>query len=200
MNDGILFYWFMWIGWVITTFLLERNQIRTAVIFILLPGIILSGYTISFSFGTVNAAFAYFLCIGFVHVIRFSGELLYYLTATFVMAVCYCILQIFALYDPAKLLIDKKYLLIIVLAAVLFLISKKNVDLFFIPLIGIFIGDSLYQLLIFRLTGFLEIGSMFVLDLLASTTMILFCMVILVDMFKKLRRVSYKNVNPVKQI
>jgi hypothetical protein len=200
MNDGILFYWFMWIGWVVTTFLIKKNPFRNAVIFILLPGIIMSGYNIQITLGTVNAAFAYFLIIGLVHVIRSTGELLYYLTLSFIIAVSYVILQIFALYDPAKLFFDKKYLLIIFLAAVLFLISKRNIDLFYIPLIGIFIGDSLYQLLIFRLTGYLEIGSLFVLDLLASTTMILFCMVILVDMFKKLRRVSYKKVNPAKPI
>ncbi|MFE1244101.1 hypothetical protein ACFW35_08230 [Fictibacillus sp. NPDC058756] len=200
MNDGILFYWFMWIGWVVTTFLIERNPFRNAVIFILLPGIIMSGYDIPFSLGSVNAAFAYFLIIGLVHVIRSTGELLYYLAVSFIIAVSYVTIQIFALYDPAKLFIDKKYLLIIFLSAVLFLISKRNIDLFYIPLIGIFIGDTLYQLLIFRLTGYLEIGSMFVLDLLASSTMILFCMVILVDMFKKLRRVSYKKVNPAKQI
>jgi hypothetical protein len=200
MNDGILFYWFMWIGWVVTTFLIKKNPFRNAVIFILLPGIIMSGYNIQITLGTVNAAFAYFLIIGLVHVIRSTGELLYYLTVSFIIAVSYVILQIFALYDPAKLFFDKKYLLIIFLAAVLFLISKRNIDLFYIPLIGIFIGDSLYQLLIFRLTGYLEIGSLFVLDLLASTTMILFCMVILVDMFKKLRRVSYKKVNPAKPI
>ena len=200
MNDGILFYWFMWIGWVVTTFLIEKNPFRNAVVFILLPGIIISGYHIPFSLGTVNAAFAFFFIIGLGYVIRNTGELFYYLAVSFIIAVSYVILQIFALYDPAKLLIDKKYLLIIFLAAVMFLISKKNNDLFYIPLIGIFIGDSLYQLLIFRLTGYLEIGSVFVLDLLASTTMILFCMVILVDMFKKLRRVSYKKVNPAKPI
>jgi hypothetical protein len=200
MNDGILFYWFMWIGWVVTTFLFEKNQFRNTVIFILLPGIILSGYDISFSLGTINAAFAYFLIIGLVHVIRSTGELLYYLAVSFIIAVSYVMLQVFALYDPAKLFIDKKYLLIIFLAAMLFLILKRNIDLFYVPLIGIFLGDSLYQLLILRLTGYLEIGSMFVLDLLASTTMILFCMVILVDMFKKLRRVSYKKVNPAKPI
>jgi hypothetical protein len=200
MNDGILFYWFMWIIWVVTTFLFEKNQFRNTVIFILLPGIILSSYDISFSLGTINAAFAYFLIIGLVHVIRSTGELLYYLAVSFIIAVSYVMLQVFALYDPAKLFIDKKYLLIIFLAAMLFLILKRNIDLFYVPLIGIFIGDSLYQLLILRLTGYLEIGSMFVLDLLASTTMILFCMVILVDMFKKLRRVSYKKVNPAKPI
>jgi hypothetical protein len=200
MNDGILFYWFMWIIWVVTTFLFEKNQFRNTVIFILLPGIILSSYDISFSLGTINAAFAYFLIIGLVHVIRSTGELLYYLAVSFIIAVSYVMVQVFALYDPAKLFIDKKYLLIIFLAAMLFLILKRNIDLFYVPLIGIFIGDSLYQLLILRLTGYLEIGSMFVLDLLASTTMILFCMVILVDMFKKLRRVSYKKVNPAKPI
>lgn len=200
MNDGIFFYWFMWMGWVVTTFLIKKNPYRNAVIFILLPGIIMSGYNIPFTLGTVNAAFGYFFIIGLVHVIRSTGELFYYLSVSFIIAVSFVILQIFALYDPAKLFIDKKYLLIIFLAAVLFLISKRNIDLFYIPLIGLFIGDSLYQLLIFRLTGSLEIGSFFVLDLLASTTMILFCMVILVDMFKKLRRVSYKKVNPAKPI
>ncbi len=200
MNDGILFYWFMWIGWVVTTFLIEKSPFRNAVIFILLPGIIISGYHIHFSLGIVNAAFAFFLMIGLVHVIRNTGDLLYYLAVSFIIAVSYVTLQIFALYDPAKLFIDKKYLLILFLTAVMFLISKRKIDLFYIPSIGIFIGDSLYQLLIFRLTGYLEIGSLFVLDLLASTTMILFCMVILVDMFKKIRRVSYKKVNPAKQI
>jgi hypothetical protein len=200
MNDGTLFYWFMWIGWVITTFIMGKNQTRNAIIFIILPGIILSGYYIPIPLGSINTAFAYFLCIGLVHVIRNTDELLYYLSVSFIISVTYVVLQIFALYDPAKIPIEKKYMLIIILAVVLFLISKRHTDFFFIPLTGIFIGDSLYQLVIYRLTGQLEIGSMFVLDLLASTTMILFCMVILVDMFKKLWRVSYKKVNPAKQI
>ncbi|MCM3718948.1 YphA family membrane protein [Fictibacillus phosphorivorans] len=198
MNDGILFYWFMWMGWVLATFLFQKKQSRNVIAFILLTGIILADYNISFSLGTVNAAIAFLFLIGIVHVIRNTSELLYYLTVSFIIAVSYVFLQIFALYDPAKLFIDKKYLLILTLAAVTFLITKRNKDYFYLLLIGLFIGDLLYQLMIFRLTGNLEIGSMSVLDLLASSTMIQFCMVLLIDVFKKLKRVSYKKVNPAK--
>jgi hypothetical protein len=200
MNDGILFYWFMWMGWTAATFLFEKNQKRNVIVFILLPGIILSGYFIPFSNGSVNAALIYFLCTGLVYVISNSKNLFYYLIVSLIIATSYVTLHVFALYDPAKLFIEKKYLFIIVLAAITFLLCKRTNDLFFLPLIGFFIGETLFQLLIYRLSGQIEIGSMFVLDLLASTTMMMFCMVILTDMFKKFKRVPYKKVNPAKQI
>ncbi|MBY6035678.1 hypothetical protein KUV80_03400 [Fictibacillus nanhaiensis] len=200
MNDGTLFYWFMWMGWVFITFLMPRSGKRNGLGITFLLGIMLSGYSISFSIGSVNMAFLFFLCIGFFYVVQHSIQLLYYLSACFIVATSYVAIELFALYDPVKFIIEKKYLFIVVLVVILMLLSKRKNDLFFVPLIGLFIGDALYQILIYRLNGYLEIGSMYVLDLLVSSSMILLFMVVLVDMFKKIRRLTFKKVNSAKQI
>jgi hypothetical protein len=190
----------MWMGWVIATFLMEKGKRRNWIVLILLPAIIGSGFSIPFSHGYINVAFIYFVCIGFIHIVRNSKDLLYYLLSSFLTATIYIALQLFALYDPVKLIIDKKFMLIIVISTVLILICKTQIDLFCIPLISIFIGDTVYQFLIYKLNGFVEIGSLYVLDLLASTSIILLFMVVLVDMFKKMRRITFKKHNSVKQI
>lgn len=200
MNDGTLYYWFMWMGWVITTFLIEKGRTRDMMVLVLLTGIILSGLSVPFQLGSVNTAFLFFLCVGLAYVIVQSNQLLYYVTSCFILATAYVSLELFALYDPVKLIFNKKYMIIFILTAMLIVLSKTKKDQFFIPLIGLFIGDTLHQLIIYRLIGKIGIGSMYVMDILASTTMMLIFMVVLVDMFKKLRRAAFKKVQPAKQI
>lgn len=200
MNDGTFFYWFMWMGWVIATFLIKKGSVRNQSVFITLTGIILSDTIIPFSLGNINAAFLFFLCIGLIYLIRHTDQLLYYVTGSFIVATGYVSLELFALYDPVKLFFDKKYMIIIILTSLLILLTKTSRDLFYLPIIGLFIGDTVYQLLIYKLSGTIEIGSLYVMDLLVSTSMMLLFMVVLVDMFKKIRRTAFKKVISAKQI
>ncbi|KZE66261.1 hypothetical protein AWM68_07785 [Fictibacillus phosphorivorans] len=200
MNDGTIFYWFMWMGWVITTFLIKRSSVRNYSVLILLTGITLSDTFIAFSLGNINAAFLFFLCIGLVYLIKHTEQLFFYVTKSFIAATCYVSLELFALYDPVKLLFDKKYMIVIILASLLVLLTKTYKELFFLPIIGLFIGDTVFQFLIYRLSAKIEIGSLYVMDLLASTSMILLFMVVLVDMFKNLKRTPNNKVTSAKQI
>ncbi|MDR7072557.1 YphA family membrane protein [Fictibacillus barbaricus] len=200
MNEGVLFYWIMWMGWVFSTFLMKRNPFRSKLAFLFLFGIILSGHSISFPLGKINAAFILFLGIGFVYAVKNQDHLIHHLVSSFIVATAYVSLQLFALYDPVKLIVDKKYLLIIVLMMVLLIISKRNYDILFIYFIGLFIGDSLFQLLIYRLQGYVDIGSDYVMDLLAITSFILIISLSSAEVLKKMRKASYKKSSSAKQI
>jgi hypothetical protein len=200
VNDGMLFYWFMWMGWVYTTFIMKKDGERTRKGFFLLSCICLSSLTIPFSTGTINAASLLFAAAGFIYLGRTKGRLLYYITVCFIAATAYVSVELFSLYDPVKILIDKKYLLGVILLIVLICLSKKSEDVIFLHMIGLFLGDVLYQLVIYRLQGYVEIGSLYMLDLFALTSMILIFMVKLVDMFKKMKNSSIKKINHLKQI
>ncbi|WP_137789034.1 hypothetical protein [Bacillus sp. E(2018)] len=200
MNDGILFYWFMWMGWVVSTFLIRKGKIRNQFVFITLFGIILSSVNFQFSIGSMNAACAFFLLIGFIHVIRFSHQLFFFVTSSFIVATAYVSIELFALYDPAKLFLSKKVMIFVFLTLLAITLARSKKDLFSLVAIGLFIGDAAYQFIILRLVGKVEIGSLYVLDLFASTSMMLLFMVVLVDMFKKIRRTAFKRVTSAKQI
>ncbi|MDM5316091.1 hypothetical protein QUF49_08815 [Fictibacillus sp. b24] len=200
MNDGTLFYWFMWMGWIIATFLIKKGSVRNHSVFITLTGITLSDTFIPFSLGKINATFLFFLCIGLIYLIKHTDQLFFYVTSCFIVATAYVSLELFALYDPVKLFFEKKYMIIIVLASLLILLTKTYRDLFYIPIIGLFIGDTVFQFLIYKLSATIEIGSLYVMDLLVSTSMMLLFMVVLVDMFKKLRRTAFNKVTSAKQI
>lgn len=200
MNDGILFYWFMWMSWVVSAFLMRKGKSRNQCVLITLFGIILSGINLHFSVGSMNAAFTFFLLIGLIHVIRYSHQLFFFVTSSFIVATAYVSIELFALYDPAKLFLNKKIILLIFLTLLTITLARSKKDLFSLFAIGLFIGDAAYQFIILRLAGKVEIGSLYVLDLFASTSTVLFFMVVLVDMFKKIRRTTLKRVTSAKQI
>lgn len=200
MNDGILFYWFMWMSWVVSTFLMRKGKIRNQCVLITLFGMILSGIDLYFSVGSMNAAFAFFLLIGLIHVIRCSHQLFFFVTSSFIVATAYVSIELFALYDPVKLFLNKKIMLLLFLTLLTITLARNKKDLFSLMAIGLFIGDAAYQFIILRLVGKVEIGSLYVLDLFASTSMMLLFMVVLVDMFKKIRRTTLKRVTSAKQI
>ncbi|WNB93709.1 hypothetical protein [Bacillus sp. NEB1478] len=200
MNEGVLFYWIMWMGWAFSTFLMKKSPFRSKLSFFILLGIILSGHSVSFSLGKINAAFLFILCMGFVYAIRNHKRLSNYLISSFVVATSYVTLQLFALYDPVKLIVNKKYLLIFILIIVLLLISKRNNDTLFIFFIGLFIGDFLYQMLIYQLQGFVDIGSDYVLDLLVLNSSVLITILSSLDMLKKMKSPAYKKTGSAKQI
>ncbi|MET3727991.1 hypothetical protein ABID52_001572 [Fictibacillus halophilus] len=200
MNDGILFYWFMWMGWIVTTFLIPKGKLRNQCVFITLFGIILSSINIHFSIGSLNAAFVFFLLIGFIRVINNSHQLFFFVTSSFIVATAYVSVELFALYDPAKLFVNKKVMILVLLTSLVITLAGSKKDHFSLIAIGLFIGDAAYQFIILRLAGKVEIGSLYVMDLFASTSMMLLFMVVLVDMFKKIRRTAFKRVTSAKQI
>jgi hypothetical protein len=198
LNDGIFFYWVMWSGWIYTTFLMKKDSKRGYIAFLILVGIILSMYVIPFSLGTVNASLLLFAVLGVVYLARKNKRTLYDLTVCFAAATTYFSIQIFSLYDPAKLFIDKRYIIAFFFSFVLLSLAKRREDLLFLFLIAFFLGDLLYQLTISSLQGFVEVGSMLTLDLFALTSMILIFMVKWVDMFKKVKNSSFKKNNHAK--
>ncbi|MBH0166583.1 hypothetical protein IHV12_16815 [Fictibacillus sp. 7GRE50] len=200
MNDGILFYWFMWMGWIVSTFLMKKGQLRNQCVFMTLLGIILSGVNIHLSIGSMNAAFVFFLLMAFVHVIKNSHQIFFFVTSSFIVATAFVSIELFALYDPAKLFVNKELMILIFLTLLVITLARSKKDHFSLIAIGLFIGDAAYQFIILRLVGKVEIGSLYVMDLFASTSMMLLFMVVLVDMFKKIRRTAFKRVTSAKQI
>ncbi|MBN3555932.1 hypothetical protein JYA63_16760 [Fictibacillus nanhaiensis] len=200
MNDGILFYWFMWMGWIVSTFLMKKGQFRNQCVFMMLIGIILSGVNIKLSIGIMNAACVFFLLMGFIHVIKNSHQLFFFVTSSFIVATSYVSIELFALYDPVKLFVNKKIMILVILTILAITLARSKKDLFSLIAIGLFIGDVAYQFIILRLVGRIEIGSLYVMDLFAATSMMLLFMVVLVDMFKKIRRTTLKRVTSAKQI
>jgi hypothetical protein len=200
MNEGILFYWLAWICWLVVTFFMKKGASRTTIGLLLLVGIILSGHSISFTFGTVNAAFILCLLIGFIQAARNHQYLSHHLIGSFSVAITYVSMQLFALYDPVKLIVDKKYILMVVLLIELFLFIQKQNTIIPVYFIGMVIGDILFQLLIYRLQGYIEVGSNYVLDLFASTLFIIFTVNSAMETLRKMKKVSYKKSSTAKQI
>jgi hypothetical protein len=138
--------------------------------------------------------------MGFYQAVKNHKYLYRYLIGSFTVAISYVSIKLFSLYDPVKLFIDKQYLLLLILLIVILVVSKSLDEVLPVYFIGTFIGDTLYQLLIYRLQGFIEIGSKEVLDLVATSSAIVLIIFSSIDILKKMKRINYKKVTSAKQI
>jgi hypothetical protein len=173
--DGIYFYWFAWIGWVFCTFILPKSKIRTAMAFFCILILFLSNSNLSIAGLEVKASYFIVLLYSYFFLGRLTFKSFwYYLIISFVITLSYVTFYIYALFDPAWLILDWKWML----AAIIFLLSFFLVSdpLYRIVtlVVGMCHGDVVYKLLIQNLNPDMKIGSFPFLDVVSICVMVAF--------------------------
>ncbi len=177
--DGVLYLWFFWIVWVISTFLLPRtNPYRIHIALLSLLTIIIFPFTVKM--GNVSFSLPLFLLVGCsFFLIRKYGlaSKLYMLVGALIIGMVYASFYFFAIYDPVWIIIEEKFLLTSILLMFIFLLYSSSLQFMqriHVLIQGTAIGEGLltveYQYIGFPKT----VGDVAFLDTISLTIAIIY--------------------------
>lgn len=175
--EGIIFYWFSWLGWVYITFSLRKNHPnRIKLAFALLMMIICSNRFLSIFGFHVNIAFILLICFVYAGMIKLKKrQLLFLMISAFIVSLIYVSFQLVAMFDPIWILFKKEWMLSFVLSYVTILFYKKPGLRIYTVLSGVIQGEFLYSLILYKKYFEHEIGSLAFLDICAISLMFIVC-------------------------
>lgn len=173
--EGIFFYWFSWIGWIIVTFLWKKSLTRTFLSHFLLLLIIFANISVSIFSHQVNLSFIFLflLCFYLLKEVHFQ-KLCYFLIISLCTVAFSTGLRLFLIYDPVIAIFHSTWMLAIVnFIFIQWIVKEKR---FRIPLfmMGICQSEIIYSLFLANIYGTQTIGDLFFLDLIAITISFLY--------------------------
>ncbi|MBM7701709.1 hypothetical protein [Metabacillus iocasae] len=170
--EGIYFYWFAWMGWIFTTFLMKKTKQRLLYTAIILCSIMLSVINVQLLDMEVNSAFLFLLIISYMSFsIVKAKKQVYYFIASFIGALAYASFCLFELYDPVWILIDKRVMVSALILYVIFMLVKTYRMRIICSVISICQGDLFFSFVLRTLSFPYEIGAPSLLDIVAVTVL-----------------------------
>lgn len=173
--EGIYFYWFAWIGWVILTFFSKKTSKRTFFAFVILLMLTFSTRIISVGVIEFNVTFFIGLFTSYVILSKVSFiRQLYFTLASLTITIAYVSFHLFELFDPVWLVFERQWMLGIIMAYLTLMLVKEPLLRMAVVFSGIGQGDILYTIILGNFSFPHTIGSLQMLDGLAITLMLLF--------------------------
>jgi hypothetical protein len=173
--EGIYFYWFSWIGWVITTFLMKKSRVRTALSIFILLVIIVSNSTYQITGLSIHASFILLFLFSLLVMTKASGlRVLYYLICSLIISIGYVCFHLFELFDPIWLIFDRKWMLSFVILYLILMLVKDTYHRIAVAMIGVLNGELLYSLILKKFFSEIVIGDFIFLDSFAFIIFFIF--------------------------
>lgn len=196
--EGILFYWFSWIGWVVTTFMMRKNRTRLIISAYLLVLIIFSNRSINivfFGHSVINLSYLAVL-VGVILALsqlkKVRKILIFFYSI--MIAGLYAAFRIFELIDPVWIFFNRAFML----SSLLFIITLLLVDSYKMRLLVVSAGALQGEWLFYMVTkryGFSEgIGTYHFLDVLTMSIVFISAWTFFENISYYFDRYLYKNV------
>ncbi|SHF57213.1 YphA family membrane protein [Ornithinibacillus halophilus] len=145
--EGLYFYWFSWIFWVVVTFFMKKNNARTMLSYWILLCITLSNVYISIDVFHVSVTIIILLIGGFVIFTQLPNTI-YHLFTSLTLMIGYTSFLIWESQAPIWLFMPREILLPLMLVALICILTYKFYYRLSIALIGICSGEFLYSFLL----------------------------------------------------
>lgn len=173
--DGIYFYWFMWITWIVTTFLMKKDKIRIKLTIFILVSIVISGFYIVVGDFNIRVSLLLFLLLGYYLAIKQTKRksiAFYVMTLTLTFA--YSGILLFRIYDPVWFLFDYRMIVSIVVSVLAIYLGKQPVQRYALYIISVCHGEFLYWFILGEFHDGLTIGTAACLDMLVIGCVIIY--------------------------
>ncbi|WP_141433350.1 hypothetical protein [Bacillus sp. 03113] len=172
--EGVLFYWFSWIFWVVTTFFYNKeNPNRYKFSFIILMLISLSGFTFSIGMVKVTGAVLFLLFVIYIESFKLGKRKIFlFFMHSFIIMIFFVAFHLIELYDPIWFIFNRNWMLslfLVVLAA--FLEEERHLRIL-VLFFGSIYGDFFYRLILKNHSISYTIGSLSFLDILTMTSIL----------------------------
>lgn len=165
--EGIYFYWFMWITWIVTTFLMKKDNIRIKLTIFILINIVISGFYIVIGDFNVRVSLLMFLFLGYYLAVKQKGRksiAFYMMTLTLTFA--YSGILLFRIYDPVWFLFDYRLIVSIVVSVLAIYLGKQSVQKYALYIMSVCQGEFVYWFILGEFHEGLTIGTAACLDML----------------------------------
>ncbi|MFE8702663.1 hypothetical protein ACFYKX_18850 [Cytobacillus sp. FJAT-54145] len=167
--EGIFFYWLFWLFWILTTFFVGRQKsYRLKVSIWLLLALILSLQSFTFMSFQMSWTSLFMLLTSYMVIARLKRrQLAYFIIVSFIVMLSYTSFMLFELFDPVWLIIDRKWLLALLIAYLSVMIQKTPILRTLTAITGSIHGDLLFAFIINKFSFPYYIGSFAFLDVIA---------------------------------
>lgn len=174
--EGLYFYGFAWVIWIITTFLLKkRSRIRLPIACFILLAIIISPYTFQFKDITVSYLSIFMMLVIFIRIGYFTLiKKLYFFLTSLIIAIGYGTFLLFELFDPIWIIFKREWMLALLITYLSVLLQEKLAWRISTVIIGCIYGDIIFAIIIQRFSFPYSIGSMSFLDVCSLASIMLF--------------------------
>ncbi|MFC4324159.1 YphA family membrane protein [Litchfieldia salsa] len=173
--EGLYFYWITWLGWIYTTFFMDKGKKRLILSFLILLILSLSSIDLLINTYHLNLVHLIILILPFALIVKKTiAQKVYLLICSLTITIAYVTFQLFELFDPIWLFLDRKWMLAIVLVYLTLMLTKERVSRIACLLIGSCQGELLYGFIINKFRFNYEIGSYSFLDVLSLSFIIVF--------------------------
>jgi hypothetical protein len=173
--EGIFFFWLSWIGWVISTFFMKKDNKRLIISAALLIVIIGSPYEVTVLSYPINVSFLLLIVISYAVISQQTKKrtILYLFISSHILATANVAFHLFGMFDPVWIIFDRMWMLAGMMAY-LTLLLIKNVWLRLATVCaGFGQGGLMYMLILDRYNFPIEVGSLSYFDVVAQTLMII---------------------------
>ncbi|MBT2682046.1 hypothetical protein [Bacillus sp. ISL-37] len=166
--EGLYFYWLAWIGWIWTTFFMNKdNPLRLKWTAMLLAVILAAPFTVDvFIFELHLSAFAIAFFIFWETRRKKTGSFLYLFLTSFIIMLAYTSFLMFELFDPVWVLFDRKIMLGAAGFYLAVLLHKDGHDRILALISGFSQGDILFSAILWKFNFPYAAASMVFMDIL----------------------------------
>ncbi len=168
--EGIYFYWFIWIAWIYTTFMMDKTRTRLIVALVLLFSIILSNKEIPLFSLTVNATILFYLLASYFIVSQKKWrKIIYYVCVSLILTSSYVTFKLFQIFDPVWVMFHPTFKLSLILLLLTLTLVKEQMLRVALVVITVTQGEIIYTLFLNSLVTDFGIGKLESLDIIAIT-------------------------------
>ncbi|MEW8970982.1 hypothetical protein [Mesobacillus jeotgali] len=166
--EGLYFYWLAWMGWVWTTFFMNKNNpLRLKWSVLLLAVILAAPYTADVVNIEIHlSALAIGLFIFLETRQKKTGSLLYLFLSSFIIMLAYTSFLLFELFDPVWVLFDRNIMLGAAGFYLAVLLHKERRDRILALISGFLQGDILFSAILWKFNFPYPAASMAFMDIL----------------------------------
>ncbi len=181
--EGSYFYFVAWIGWIVTTFLLKKDEIRWKGSAVILMFIICSQLTVSIASFTVSINALILGVISFLGITLYTiWKKIYALLSALIIAMLYTSFHLLEVYDPIWIVMDRTFMLSGALVYASILLQRDRLLRLCSLYAGALQGEILVTFIFRRLHFPYEFGSLTFFDIIAVSTLLVMMMLYLVKM------------------
>lgn len=195
--EGLTFYWTFWALWICTTFFMRKtNPKRVKYTVIILLSIILSFQYIHLLGFKVSIVSIFFLILSYYEVGKMRGKSrAYFLITSFIVMLAYGSFQLFELFDPVWLILDRNWMFAVVLTYMTILMQNDGFKRMTTLIFGSIHGEIVYSLVLDGYSIEMPIGSLQFLDVISISV----CLILVWSGFEKLTSMFEGHINQLEK-
>ena len=164
--EGIFYYWMMWLAWIITTFFMKKQKIRTKLTIFLLVNIWISELYWVIGHFHVRVSLLLFLGVGYyLSVKKNNNKSLSYYLIILTLTFAYASILLFHIYDPVWFLFDYRLIVSITVSVLAIYLGKHIVQKYAIYILSVCQGELIYWFILGKFHRGLIIGTAAFLDM-----------------------------------